>query len=195
MGKTYIAKTLSGDFKVTTLENLLLSKQAVTSKRISIPYTNLQLNPYLNTQLDLFWSDNLSFQCKAPSIGLINRCADPSMRLNYQLEKDVGCKVLQFIQTKKIKKLLGHKTLRCTNTTASSRERRTRANQVSSHTFLHTCGIVLLCNYASPFTALKIIFIYVQGYEKRKPKHTFTDWIKISSEKLNFININKYLIY
>ena len=50
-----------GDFKVTTIENSLLSQQAVTSKRILVPYTNLQLNPYLNTQLDLFCSDNLYF--------------------------------------------------------------------------------------------------------------------------------------
>ena len=44
MGKTYTAKTSSGDFKVTTLENSLLSQQAVTSKEIPVPYTNLQLN-------------------------------------------------------------------------------------------------------------------------------------------------------
>ena len=60
MGKTYIAKTTPGDFKVTTPENPLVSQQAVTSKGISVPYINLQLNPYLNTQLDLFCSDNLS---------------------------------------------------------------------------------------------------------------------------------------
>ena len=35
--------------------------QAITSKGILVPYTNLQLNPYPNTQLDLFYSDNLSF--------------------------------------------------------------------------------------------------------------------------------------
>ena len=56
-----MAKTPSGDFKVTTSENLLLSQQAVTSKEISVPYINLQLNHYPNTQLDLFCSDNLSF--------------------------------------------------------------------------------------------------------------------------------------
>ena len=61
MGKTYTAKTSPSDFKVTTPENLLISKQAVTSKRILAPYTNLQLNPYPNTQLDLFYSDNLFF--------------------------------------------------------------------------------------------------------------------------------------
>ena len=71
-------------------------QQTITSKGILVPYINLQLNPYPNTQLDLFCSDNLSFQCTTPSIWLTN-CADPSMRLNHQLEKDVGYKVLQFI--------------------------------------------------------------------------------------------------
>ena len=61
MGKTYMTKTSPGDFKVTTLENPLLSKQTITSKGISVPYTNLQLNPYPNTQLNLFCSDNFSF--------------------------------------------------------------------------------------------------------------------------------------
>ena len=61
MGKTYTAKTPLGEFKVTTPENPLLSKQSITSKGIPVPYTNLQLNPYPNTQLDLFCSDNLSF--------------------------------------------------------------------------------------------------------------------------------------
>jgi len=61
MGKTYTAKTPLGNFKITTPENLLLSKQAVASKGLSVPSINLQLNPYPNTQLDLFFSDNLSF--------------------------------------------------------------------------------------------------------------------------------------
>ena len=61
MGKTNTVKTPPGDFKVTIPENLLLSKQAITSKGIPVPYTKLQLNPYHNTQLDLFFSDNLSF--------------------------------------------------------------------------------------------------------------------------------------
>ena len=61
MGKTYTIKTPPDNFEITTPENSLLSKQAVTSKGISVPYTNLQLNPYPNTQLDLFCNDNLSF--------------------------------------------------------------------------------------------------------------------------------------
>ena len=95
-GETYTTKTPPGNFKVTTLKNLLLSKQAVTSKGIPVPYTNLQLNPYPNTQLDLFCSDNLFFSMHGSSTWL-NNCVDPSMRLDHQLEKDVGCKVLLFI--------------------------------------------------------------------------------------------------
>ena len=49
MRKTNTAKTPPGDFKVTTPENPLLSKQAVTSKGILVLSTNLQLNPYPNT--------------------------------------------------------------------------------------------------------------------------------------------------
>ena len=61
MGKTYTAKTSPGDFQVTTPEIPLLSQQAVTSKGIPVPYTNLQLNPYHNIQLNLFCIDNFSF--------------------------------------------------------------------------------------------------------------------------------------
>ena len=41
MGKTSETKIPSGDFKVTTPENPLLSQQAVTSKGILVLYTNL----------------------------------------------------------------------------------------------------------------------------------------------------------
>ena len=53
MGKTNTAKTPSGDFKVTTPENPLLSQPEVTSKGIPVLYTNLQLNPYSNAQVTI----------------------------------------------------------------------------------------------------------------------------------------------
>ena len=80
MGKTNTAKTPLDDFKVTTPEIPLLSQQAVISKGIPVPYTNLQLNPYPNTHLDLFYSDNFSFWRTAPNTWLTN-WADPSTRL------------------------------------------------------------------------------------------------------------------
>ena len=48
-GENLTAKTLPGDFQVTTPEIPLLSQQAVTSKGIPVPYTKLQWNPYPNT--------------------------------------------------------------------------------------------------------------------------------------------------
>ena len=56
-----------------------------------------------------------------PSMWL-TKCADPSTRLQSPTKKIVGCKFLQFIHTMKIKKMLGHKTLRCKYTATFSRE-------------------------------------------------------------------------
>ena len=133
MGKTYTAKTPPGDFKVTTPENPLLLKQAVTSKGIPVPNTNLQLNPYPNTQLDLFYSDNLSFLMHGSQY-MINQYMHRSQYATWSPTWE-RCWLQSFLvlHTMKITKLLGHKTLRCTNTVASSRERWIRANFVFSH--------------------------------------------------------------
>ena len=94
MEKTSKAKTSSGEFKITTLDNPLLSQQAVTSKGILVPYTNLQLNPYPNTQLDLFCSDNLSFSMHGSQYVTNQSMHGSKYVTNHQLEKDIGCKVL-----------------------------------------------------------------------------------------------------
>ena len=124
MGKTYTAKTPQGNFKVTTPENPLLSKQTVTTKGISVPYTNLQLNLYPNTQLDLFYSNNLSFSMHGSQY-----MTNQLRRSQYATWSPTweGCSLKNsFVHhTMKIMKLLGHKTLWCTNTATSSR---TRAN-------------------------------------------------------------------
>ena len=80
MGKTNTAKIPPSYFKVTTPEILLLSQQVATSKGISVPYTNLQLNPYPNTQLDLLCSNNFSFWCTTLSMWLTNY-TNPSTQL------------------------------------------------------------------------------------------------------------------
>ena len=122
MGKTYMIKIPPGDFKVTIPGNPLLSTQVITSKWIPIPYTNLQLKPYPNTQLDLFCSDNLSFQCMAPNTRLTN-CADPSTRLQSPTREGCWLQSSSVHYLMKNMKLLGHKTLWCKNTTVSSRTR------------------------------------------------------------------------
>ena len=109
MGKTNTAKTPLGDFKVTTPENSLLSQQAVTSKGIPVPYTNLQLNPYPNTQLELLCSDNLSVYCTAPSTWLTTS-ANASTQLQSPTREGCWLQSSSIHHTMKIKKLLGHKT-------------------------------------------------------------------------------------
>ena len=121
-------KIPSSDFKVITPENPLLSKQAITSKGIPVSYTNLQLNPYSNTQLDLFYSDNLSFQCMATSMWL-NNLMHGSQHATYTPTWE-RCWLQSFSvhHMMKITKLLNYKSLWCTNTIASWKERWTRAN-------------------------------------------------------------------
>ena len=46
-GENLTAKTPPGDFQVTTREISLLSQQAITSKGISVPYTNLHVRTYV----------------------------------------------------------------------------------------------------------------------------------------------------
>ena len=133
MGKTYMAKTPLSDFKVTILENLLLSQQAATSKGIPVPYTNLQLNPYPNTQLDLFCNDNLSFLMHGSQY-VTNQSMRGSQYAAYSPTWErCWLQSSSVHHTMKITKLLGHKTLCCANTEASSRERWTRANSISGH--------------------------------------------------------------
>ena len=54
--------------------------------------TNLQLNPYLNTQSNLFCSDSSPFWCTTPKY-VTNDCADPSTRLqNTNLKRLLAAK-------------------------------------------------------------------------------------------------------
>ena len=122
MGKNLTAKTPPCDFQVTTPKTPLLSQQAVTSKGIpsTLPTYNWTFIPIPN------WTCSIVtvpfFDAQLPSTWLTN-CADPNTRLQTPTKKVVGCKILQFIHTMKIKKMLGHKTLRCIYTTTSLRER------------------------------------------------------------------------
>ena len=160
MEKTNTAKTPPSDFKVTILEIPLLSQQVVTSKGNPAPYTNLQLNPYPNTQLDLFCSKNFSFCCMALSTWLTNRCVNPSMQLNYQLEKNVGCKVFQFItrwisRNSLVTKPYGVQTQQLL-------QKKDELGQILSPiTICLNKLFSTLMQLVPPLTALKIILLYV----------------------------------
>ena len=115
------------------IHNYQNKRLQVKESQYLIPTYSWTLTPIPN------WTYNVvtisHFQCTVPSTWLTNRCTDSNTWLTHQLEKDVGCKILQFIHTMKIKKLLGYKTLRHINAAASLKEKWTRA-YVSSHNML-----------------------------------------------------------
>ena len=97
MGKTTETKLHQVNLKSPFSRIYYYQNKQLQVKWISVPNTNLQLNPYPNTQLDLQCSDNLFFQCTVPSTWLTNRCMDPNTWLTHQLVEDVDYKVFQFI--------------------------------------------------------------------------------------------------
>ena len=120
--------------------------------------------------MDLFCSDSSPFDARLPSTWLTN-CADPSTRLQSPTKKVVGCKILQFIQTMKIKKILGHKTLWCTYTTISSKRKRwIRARTSSPITICLNRVCLILVQLVNSLTALKQSFYMSKVRRKEGPK-------------------------
>ena len=122
MGKNLTKKTPPGDFQVTTPETPLLSQQAVTSKGIpsTLPTYSWTVTPIPNWTCSVV-TIPLS-DARLPSMWLTVAWI-PIHNFKTPTEKIVSCKILHFIHTMKIKKMLGYKTLRCKYTATSSRER------------------------------------------------------------------------
>ena len=159
MGKTYTAKTPPGDFKVTTLENPLVSKQTVTVKESQylIPTYSWTLILILNWTCSIVTISH--FQCTAPNTWLTNY-TDSSTRLNHQLEKDVGCKVLQFItrwrsRSSLVTKSYGVQTQQLLQEKEELGQILSPVTNCMNKTLIYTCATVL------SLTVLKIILIYV----------------------------------
>ena len=122
--------------------------------------TNLQLNPYPNTQSDLFCSDSSPFWCTAPKYVTNQFARIPVRNFNHQSEKIVGCKVFQFIHTMKIRKMFGHKTLRCKYPATSPRKRWTRSRTLSPVTICLNRVCSMLVQLVYHLTAFKKILLY-----------------------------------
>ena len=124
--------------------------------------TNLQLNPYPNTQSDLFCSDIFPFWCTAPKYVTKWLRGSQYAASKHQSEKIVGCKVLQFIHTMKIRKMLGHKTLWYKiHSNFSKKERWTRSRTLSSVTICLNRVCSMLVQLVYSLTALETILLYV----------------------------------
>ena len=85
--------------------------------------------------------------------------------------KIVGYKVLDFIHTMKIKKMLGHKTLRCKYTTTSSRERDELDQELCLRSqFAWIEFAQWLCNLCTVWQLLKQSFYMSRVRRKESPK-------------------------
>ena len=86
-------------------------------------------------------------------------------------EKNVGCKVLQFIHTMKIKNMFGHKTLWCKYTTTSSRERDELGQKPCLPSqFAWIEFAQCLCNLCTVWRLLKQSFYMSRVKRKEGPK-------------------------
>ena len=87
------------------------------------------------------------------------------------IKKIVDCKVLQFIHTMKIKKMLSHKTLRCKYTATSSRERDELGQELCLRSqFAWTEFAQCLCNLCTVLRLLKQSFYMFRVRRKEGPK-------------------------
>ena len=103
---------------------------------------------------------------------------------NGPTKKIVDCKVLQFIHTMKIKKMLGHKTLRCKYTATSSRERDELGQEPCLRSqFAWIEFAQCLCNLCTVWWLLKQSFYMSKDRRKEGPKKY--SWISRKSD-LNF---------
>ena len=170
-------------FQVITPETPLLSQQAITSK--GIPSTLLTyswtLTPIPNWTCFVV-TVPLS-DARLPSTWLtIMRI--PIRDFKTPTEKIVGYKVLQFIHTMKIKKMLGHKTLRCKYTTISSRERDELGQEPCLRSqFAWTEFVQCLCNLCTVLRLLKQSFYMSRVWRKESSK---TDSRIPRKSELNF---------
>ena len=120
--------------------------------------------------MDLFCSDSFPFDAWLPSTWLTNY-TDPSTQLQSPTKKVVDYKVLQFIHTMKIKKMLGHKTLPCIYIATSSRERDELGQELRPWSqFAWTEFIQCLCNLPTVWRPLKQSFYMCRVRRREGPK-------------------------
>ena len=168
--KNLTAKIPLSDFQVTTPETQLLSQQAVTSKEISstLPTYSWTLIPIPNWTcfvVTIPLSDT-----RLPSTWL-TVARIPVYDFKTPTEKIVGCKILQFIHTMKIKKMLGHKTLWCKYTATSSREKDELGQEPCFRSqFTWTEFTQCLCNLCTVLWLLKKSFYMSRVRRKEDPK-------------------------
>ena len=123
--------------------------------------TNLQLNPYPNTQLDLFCSDSSPFWCTAPKY-VTNSCADPNTGLyNTNLKRLLAAKFFSSFTRWRSGRCLVIKPYSA-NTQQLFQEK--EMNQVKTLSLVIIClnrVCLMLVQLVYHITAFKTILLYV----------------------------------
>ena len=185
-----MAKTPPSDFQVTTPGTPLLSQQAVIHKGIS------------STLLTYSWTLTPipNWICSVVTVPLSNARLPstwltvawiPVLDFKTPTKKIVGCKVLQFIHTMKIKKMLSHKTLRCKYTAASSKERDELGQELCFRSQFPWIEFAqCLCNLCTVWRLLKQSFYMSRVMRKEGPK-TYSRIQENHIWILNFLNLDR----
>ena len=160
MGKTYTAKTYRVILRSPLLRiHYYQNKQLqVKESQYLIPTYSWTLTPITNWTCSVVIISH--FQCTTLSTWLTNRCADPSTRLDHQLENDVGCKVLLFITWWRSRSSLVTKSYGV-QTQQLLQEKDELGKILSPVTICMNKNLLHTCATMQPLTALKIILIYV----------------------------------
>ena len=163
-----MAKTPPDDFQVTIPETPLLSQQAVTSKGIpsTLPTYSWTLTPIPNWTCFVV---TVPLWCTAPK-NVTNQFCGSQYSTSNPTKKVIGCKVLQFIHTMKIKKMLAHKTLQYKYTATSSRERDELGQELHLRSqFSWTVFAQCLCDMWTLWRPLKQSFYIFRVRRKESP--------------------------
>ena len=169
-GQNLTAKTPRGDFQVTNPETPLLSQQAVTSKGIpstllTYSWTLIPMPNWTCSVVTVPLSD-----ARLPSAWLTVAWI-PVRDFKTPTKKIFSCKVLQFIHTMKIKKMLCHKTLQCKYMATSSREKDELGQELCLRSqFAWTEFAQCLCNLCTIWQLLKQSFYMSRVMRKEGPK-------------------------
>ena len=115
-------------------------------------------------------------------------CTNRSTWLIHQLEEDVGCIVLQFIQQWRSRSSLVTKPL-AQRRSSFYREYDELGQIVSGHN-MHVLSLCIKLHHL--VKVLKIILIYVYGCEKRNSTQIFMDMHEVKYGNSNFVILDRY---
>ena len=139
---SFIVKNLGGNLpekQFTIVKRIFRSSTKLLSLDSTIPVDELTVETFYHFRTSKLFNIWMPPFLYGSQYVINQRCMAPITWLTYQLEEDVGCKVLHFINNED-QDALGYKTLRCKDAVACFRENK------ASVTFCICSPCILLCD-------------------------------------------------